>query len=327
MPRLFVFQLANLFTLTVLVTSTFGQGGGSYGGAGSDNEQRLGSASVSDQGQIWQSPFYVPMKSSDPIRVTGTSAIRVPIEGIRLVLAVTAEGDSANACQQEVAEDIAAIRTSWLQIGIQEADVVEDFISLLPRYVWGLEDRGGESFRVQQRDGYRMQTNLHVAVKTEEQAMQVIQAGFGETNLEVITFDYWSSKLDEEKQKAIAAALTAAQQKSEILLAVFEEKPKVINVLESTIVSFPASMYTTYENVLEEDWNHWNSDKPSIKAFRPKMTFYRGLGGGADTGPKTAAMHPEIGIVSTVQILYQSPASDQDDAEDDSSRCSQAVRN
>ena len=316
MPRTVMILLTSVTLISLSNQSVIAQGGGSYGGFGSFDQSRSTSGAASDQGQVWLNPFYGPVKASDPIRITGTAAIRVPVEGIRLVLAVTAEGDSANTCQKDIADDIAAIRKSWQQIGIQESDVVEDFIALLPRYTWGLEDRDGETFRVQQRDGYRMQTNLHVSVKTEAEAMRAIEESFERTDLEVVTFDYWSSQLDEEKQQAIAAAIEAAKKKSTTLLAVFDEKPKVINVLESTIVNFPTSQYTTFENVLEEEWNRWNDNLPSIKAFRPKMTFYRGLGSGADSAPKTASMTPEIGIVSTVQIIYQSPA-DREDEDDD----------
>ncbi len=125
-----------------------------------------------------------------------------------------------------------------------------------------------------------------------------------------MTFDYWSSQLDEQKVKARAAAIEAAKAKSKILLAVFAEPPKVINIQESTAVFLPHSLYRTYENALEEQiqfHSNWNNI-PAIKAFRPKMTYFQGLQSRSDIQPAKAALRPEIAVVSTVRLYYQSPA-------------------
>ena len=49
-------------------------------------------------------------------------------------------------------------------------------------------------------------------------------------------------------------------------------------------------------------------DMPTIKAYRPKMTFFQGLQSNADVNPKSPAMRPEINVASTVRLYFQSPA-------------------
>jgi hypothetical protein len=62
--------------------------------------------------------------------------------------------------------------------------------------------------------------------------------------------------------------------------------------------------------VLEEEVEYsgaWR-DKPAIKAFRPKMTFFNGLQSESDQRPDQTAIRPEIAVVSTVRLYYESPA-------------------
>ena len=105
------------------------------------------------------------------------------------------------------------------------------------------------------------------------------------------------------------SAVAAAEKKADTLLAVFDERPKAVNVQESTPIFFPSSLYKTYENVLEEEVTNYHSgEPPMIKAYRPKVTFLHGLSSRADTRPKELLMRPEIAIVSTVRIYYRFPA-------------------
>jgi hypothetical protein len=155
-----------------------------------------------------------------------------------------------------------------------------------------------------------MQSNLHLLVKTEPDAMAAINLAFQQGVTDIVTFDYWSSELDAQKAKVREMAIAAAQEKAKTLLAVFDDRPKVINVQENTAVLYPHSLYQTYENILEErvEYNNAWRDKPAIKAYRPKMTFFQGLQSHSDKRPSTPAMRPEISVVSTVRIYYQSPA-------------------
>jgi hypothetical protein len=61
--------------------------------------------------------------------------------------------------------------------------------------------------------------------------------------------------------------------------------------------------------VLEEEvkYSGWH-DKLAIKAFRPKMTFFNGLQSESDQRPDQPAIRPEIAVVSTVRLYYESPA-------------------
>ena len=294
------------FVSLVAATSLNAQGFGGFGGAG-NLTGRQGTTNGLD--------FYGPgILNSDQalnfITVDGTSETRLAPEEIRVVLALTTEAVNAEDCQTQIAARLKAVLASWHEIDIPDDKIVEDFISVLPRYEWRLVERDGQQIRLNKREGYRMQTNLHVAVKTEQEAMAAINRAFKNGVTDIVTFDYWSSKLDDQKQKARAEAVMAAKRKADTLLSVFDKKPLVINVQEETRVFFPRTLYKTYENVLQEETENWNSwrDKPMIKAYRPKMTFFHGVQTRADVRPKDVVMRPEIAVVSTVRIYYQSPA-------------------
>jgi uncharacterized protein YggE len=283
-----------------------GQGSGAFGGAG--NSVRQPSSQV---GAGWNGSFVLPTDQAlNFIVIDATAETRLAPEEIRVVMAITSEAKSAEDCQEQVAQRIKAVGQAWRDLGIPENKIVEDFIAVLPRYEWRLIMRDEQQVRLQQREGYRMQTNLHVSVKSEPEAMAAINIAFKQGITDIVTFDYWSSKLDEQKEKTRAEAVVAAKKKADTLLMIFDKKPPVINVQESTQVLFPGSLYRTFENVLEEQTDHWQgwNDKPMIKALRPKMTFFEGAQTEADVRPKEIAMRPEISIVSTVRIYYQSPA-------------------
>jgi hypothetical protein len=95
-----------------------------------------------------------------------------------------------------------------------------------------------------------------------------------------------------------------------VLLAVFDQRPLPINVDERTRVFLPGSQYRTFANTLEETITipAARDNLPRIRAARPQMTFFDGLGADADVRPAGAAMNPVITVVSTVRIDYQSPA-------------------
>ncbi len=244
------------------------------------------------------------------ITVSGTAELRVEPQEIRLVLAVINEAETAEICQKQNEGQVRAVRQGWRSLNIPEANIVEDFISVLPTYTWHREKRDDHDVRIQKRTGYRMQSNLHLSVKTESDAMQAIHAAFAQGVSDIVTFDYWSADLEQQQQKAREAAIAAAKKKSDTLLALFEPRPPLINITERTKTFLPQSLYTTFQNVLEEtasfppDWR----DLPQIMAYRPKMTFFDRLNSDADVRPKTVALKPAITVISTVRLFYQSPA-------------------
>ena len=289
------------------------QGFGGFGGAGNFGDSN-GRRSFNDEGGSWTAEGQLmtlpPEAALNIITVEGTANLRVKPEEIRLVLAITSEAKTADECQTKNNAQTQAVLKSWDELKIRKDKIVTDFINVLPVYEWRVEERDGQQVRIQQRVGYRMQSNLHLSVKTEEEAMAAIHRAFQQGVTDIVTFDYWSSQLNQEKEKARAAAVKAAKKKAEVLLAVFDKPPKLVNIQESSKVFFPHSLYRTYENALEEqiEYNNRWRDMPAIKAYRPKMTFFHGLQGRSDVRPPTAAMHPEIAVVSTVRLYYQSPA-------------------
>ena len=295
---------------TQMMSQACAQGFGSSGGYNSGSDNKYESTYEWEPGTD-DDPLD-PESALSVIKITGTAEQRVVPEQIRVVFALTSEGETAEECRKLLTARIDGVMADWKSLNIPAENIVEDFISVLPRYEWRLSEESeawSQKVRQQKHVGYRMQINLHVAVKTEAEAMAAIDRAFRNGQAEIVTFDYWSSDLDRQKDTVRASALAAAKKKADTLLAVFDERPQAVNVQESTAVFFPHSLYKTYENVLEEQIMNYNSDAPPlIKAYRPKMTFFHGLSSRADTQPKEMRMRPEIAVVSTVRIYYRSPA-------------------
>ncbi len=293
---------------TQMMSQACAQGFGSSGGYNSGSDNKYESTYEWEPGTD-DDPLD-PESALSVIKITGTAEQRVVPEQIRVVFALTSEGETAEECRKLLTARIDGVMADWKSLNIPAENIVEDFISVLPRYGWGLSENfeGWSRVRLQKHVGYRMQINLHVAVKTEADAMAAIDRAFRNGQAEIVTFDYWSSDLDRQKDTVRTSALAAAKKKADTLLAVFDERPQAVNVQESTAVFFPHSLYKTYENVLEQEVVNYDSDEPLIKAYRPKMTFFHGLSSRADTQPKELRMRPEIAVVSTVRIYYRSPA-------------------
>lgn len=281
-----------------------GFGGGGFGGGG-------GAAYNAFQNQPNSSSQYAYANGSEFIGVTGSAEVSVPPESLRLVFAVTAQADSSNECANKVKTTIAAIRAGLPQLKVDVKDTVEDFIVVMPTYAW--KAKGGESVKhlEEYRSGYRMQTNLHVLCNTEQQANAVIELAFSNGVTDIISFDYWHSKLDDFKQEALQQALKAAQSKSAILLSVFSDAPELLNIDNTTKVTSPQSQYRTLDIpesssqvVLPYDWR----DYLKISAQRPVATYYAGGSDFADVTTSRPPMNPEILVRSEVTLTYSSPA-------------------
>ncbi len=244
------------------------------------------------------------------IAVDGRAEIRVRPTEIRLVLAVTSEGETAQECQESIAKMVARLKQAWVKLEIPPENIVEDFIAVLPLYEWKLEKRGDVDVGVEQRVGFRMQTNIHLAVPNDGTAPAAFTAAFEQGVTDIIAFDYWSRELDTIKVKAREQALKAARSKSDLLLGeLFDKRPPVINVQEETTVRYPESLYHSFVNTLEQNvTTSWRRDVPLIHAYRPRNTYYRGLDSDGDIQPRELPMHPEIAVVSTVRLYFESPA-------------------
>jgi len=154
-----------------------------------------------------------------------------------------------------------------------------------------------------------MQRNLHVTVANEREASTAVDVAFRSGVTDVITFDYWSSKMEEASDEAREQALKAAQKKSKLLLSIFEQPPEPIEVVENTGTFFPRDMYRTYENILEEDQKEpvWRSDEEYVRkiyAYRPKLTFLDRVVSQPDVRPAKVMTRPEIVVLSTVTIRF-----------------------
>ncbi len=253
------------------------------------------------------------------IAIDGRAEIRVRPTEIRIVLAVTSEGQTAQQCQQAIDETMSKLKQSWTAVGIPGENIVEDFIAVLPVYDWNIEKRGGGDVGIETKSGFRMQTNVHLAVPNDANAAKAFSLAFEQGVTDIIAFDYWSRDLDEVKVKAREQALQAARSKSDVMLAaLFEIRPSVINVQEQTIVRYPESLYESFVNSYGgEVTPPWRRELPFIKAYRPRNTYYRGLHSDGDIQPRELPMHPEISVVSTVRLYFESPATQHVDKEDE----------
>ena len=248
------------------------------------------------------------------IVVEGKSVLSVQPTAIRIVLAVTHEAKTSKECKTAIEGKIAELRPLWIQAGIKDENIVEDFISILPRYEFEAKELGGQQVAMEKKVGFLMQTNIYLAVKDDAEASKVLDVAFENGITDVIGFDYWSEQLDLKKQEVRAKALKVAKDKSKILLdGLFEKTPRVINVQENTIVVSPAQMYESFTNASSTSYqtNYWSrKNMPLVQLARPKNTYYRGNLPNADTQATKLPMRPELSVVSTVKIYYESPAAE-----------------
>ena len=315
----------SLFVILLLTNSTaFSQGFGG-GGSGAANHSRANSHPRSES----PSP-----NRSELLAVSGTALLSIKPESLRLVFGVTADEETSQACAATVKKAISAIRKSAAAIDIAAENVVEDFIIVEPTHEWEpikvkfkSELEEGEDEKDDDDDdddvgklvretpsGFRMQTNLLVLCKDEQQALEVMNIAFDAGVNDIISFDYWHSDIDKHKKEALKKAVEQAKLKAEILLAVFDEKPSLLNVSSSAYISYPQEHYQTIEPDLTAaqrsvpySWRNYGV----IRAFRPRITFYAGSKEYADLSPTRPAMTPEISVSSTVTLTYGSPARDE----------------
>jgi uncharacterized protein YggE len=246
------------------------------------------------------------------ITVEGRAEIRVEPSEIRMVLAVTGEGTTAQECRNTVYGSVDRVKQAWAKIGIPADSIVVDFIAVLPNYEWNMETRGDRKAWVEKKVGYRMQTNVHLAARGDAEAQAALAAAFEEGVTDILAFVYWSKELDDVKPKVRQQALDAARGKADVLLgAMFEHRPPAINVQEQTQVFFPESLYQSFVASDEEMLRTpWRDSTEVIHADRPRNTYYRGLEGDGDVTPRELPMRPEISVVSTVRLYFESPAAE-----------------
>ncbi len=300
--------------VAVLASQTFSmaiaQMSGSRGGAG--NPQG-GNAEVG----------YFPSLTKDTVEsfitVEGRAEVRVKPTQIRMVLAVTSTAKTAQECQAAVKAQIEKLRSGWQKLNIGNDKIVEDFIAVLPTFAWNVEKKGEINANVESHTGYKMQTNIHLSVKDDEAANAALNAAFEQGITDIIAFDYWSPEIDAAKLRAREEAIKAAKGKADVLLALFDAKPPVINVQEETTVRKPESLYESFANAVDgEVQNGWRDHNlPTFHAPRPKNTYFKGLQSSGDIQGSALPMKMEISIVSSVRIYYESPAASRREKKDE----------
>ncbi len=250
-----------------------------------------------------------PKVATSYITLDGRAETRVRPTEIRIVLAVTAEGDTAQKCQKSVAATIDALKSAWTKLKIAPENVVVDFIAVLPVYNWNIEKHDKVEVGVEKKTSYRMQSNVHLAVPNGSLAEAALAEAFALDITDIIGFDYGSRDLDEIKVKVRKEAIDAARAKADALLVpLLGEKPSVINLQEKTTVRYPESMYSSFRASEEAVIEDLRRTIPHIHAYRPRNTYYRGLFSDGDIQPRELPMNPEISVVSTVRLYFKSPA-------------------
>jgi uncharacterized protein YggE len=237
---------------------------------------------------------------------------------MRLIWAVSSEESDAVKCSETIRAAIQRVVTAWDGAGIKPDAVVEDFISAIPQFEWTRDKIDVETVWKEVQVGYRMQTNLHVRVETNEQAEKVIEVALANGLSDLIGVDY-AADLAIPQEQARTGAVNAAKKKAESLLAaVFSESPAPVNVQEQTQVFFPDQMYHSFENAASQDfYARRNDDLRQISAYRPRNTYYSGLTRAADDKSYALPMKPEIIVESKVVIYYASPSTRKTSDDDD----------
>jgi uncharacterized protein YggE len=261
-------------------------------------------------------PFGPPRLACDEagafIRIEGSCELRVPADGLRVVFAITSEAASASECWKAQRARRDDFLDALAKAGFS-ADAVEvDYIGMLPVFDWKRDERDGQSILVERAVAQRLQENVHVAVADEAEARRVIELALDHDVSDVIAVDYWCRQADAKRREALAAALAEARSKADLLLAPFETRPKCANVEEETKLLSPRELYRSFENAYEGELRTpWNDNVPNVArvhAPRPKNTFFEGFRGDVDRGAAGSAMRPEISVVSTVVLYFESPA-------------------
>ncbi len=245
------------------------------------------------------------------IEVEGKIELRVKPDQIRIVIAVIESAKTSAECEKKLFAKLASLKNAFRQNGIRDENVVDDFIAVLPQYEFAFEKRDEQEVAVERLTGYEMQSNLHIQVANNTQAMQVIRSAFAMNVSDVIGFDYGSTQLDAMKKQATEQATAAAKEKADTLLtAMFDEKPRVINIRSETQVVLPDQLYRSFENSSSESYSQSKirTNMPVIRVSRPQNTYYKGFFElTLDRQPNMLPMQNEISIIANVSIFYESP--------------------
>lgn len=241
------------------------------------------------------------------VRVTASSQTLVKPDRIRLVWAVIAESENADQGMKEIKKRFEKARDLWMKIGIPASDVVEDFISVKPKYNWKTSQENGLKVLREETSGFQTQFNLHVSVKDEKDANECIQGALSAGIQDLIAVDYCAdlSKVrSENRRKAITATKAKA---SDLFEMVFERKLTPINVTCNTLVHYPESLYKKIYSPVDRTVFDYRQKTARIYKPKPEYVYYRGLGRDAEVKKDVLPMNPMIIVESTATIYYRHP--------------------
>ncbi|NNJ28028.1 SIMPL domain-containing protein [Alienimonas chondri] len=260
-----------------------------------------------------ESSLVARLQAPDPtaaerlITVEAVAEVRVVPSRLRVVLAVAAQGETADEANAAGTALLTATKAKLTAAGIAAADVDTDFIAAFPVYAWGVEQQGGKDVLAENRVGTRVQSNLHVAVADEAAALNAIKAAVGD-GVDLLAVDYWSDDLEAKQIEAQKKALAAAQAKAKLLLSVFPEKPQPINVWEGTRILYPHELYESLPSAEDGARTYYDRDGMTrVPAPRPLQVYYRGLFADIDAVEPVMPGRREIEVVSTVRLYYAAP--------------------
>lgn len=246
--------------------------------------------------------------AADFLVVEAVAELRVAPTRLRLVFSVSATGESTSAASKESTKVVAATRERLLAVGVPESDVDVDFIAAVPVYGWRIEQQEGRKVLVERRQATRVQNNLHVCVGDEARARSVIEAATAGDGVDLLAVDYWSEDLEAKQAEALQKAVAKAQAKAKVLLAVFPEPPRPINVHEHTHILFPQQLYQNLPRAEDSGSTyHYDRDLPQVAATRPLQVYYRGLFADVDSLDPRMPGAREIEVVSTVRLYFEAP--------------------
>lgn len=242
------------------------------------------------------------------ITIQGSAELRVVPTEVRVVLALTSDGATAAECHAHSKERVDALRAALQESDAAVEEFLVDFIALLPRYDWQVEERAGQRLAVERVTGYRLQTNVHLRTLSEAAAQGAVGEALALGITDVLAFDYDAAGLDAKKTEAQALALAEAERKAGLLLAGFATPPKRINVHESTRVVPPVDQYRSFGNDYSAAVTMpYRGELPQVAAARPKNTYYHGSGHATDVRPAGLPMQPEVAVVSAVTLYFAAP--------------------
>ncbi|MEZ5940011.1 MAG: SIMPL domain-containing protein [Planctomycetaceae bacterium] len=242
--------------------------------------------------------------AQEVITISGTAEIRVVPDQIRIILAVISEAGSATESSRVAAAKVAILSQQWSAHKVKKENIVDEFVSVQPHFESVVKIEDGRKLVEQNLAGYRTQYNLRALVDTKELAMKALDVAFQNDVTDVLTFDYWSSDLDNQLVLVRRQALAKANAKADLLFSVFKTRPPILNISEHSETYYPHQLQATNDVVRG---NTVPNQQP-VELMRPQVTFFDGLNSQADFRPKTPVMQPEITVVSTVQLYFQSPA-------------------